>query len=940
MMTIKLNTRLLRWLPVLACAGLVLAGCGSHGSVASASQYQAEGKYRSAYIEAKKVLQRDDKNGTAWLLLGKATLMLGNPRDALTDLDKARTYKVPPAKWAVPMGRALLVTHQYGKVLGTLPDGKTFKPKTQAALAVVRGDAYRGSHQHKQAKQAYVTALKLDPDNARALAGMSALAAASGDVDGAHKYVQQALKQAPKRPDGWVAKGDLALSGGDLAGAETAYQKALDLKARDWLPQDAFMTRLKLADVQARQRQFDKALGNIKTLEKMSPQMPQPHYLHAAVLFQQGHLDDAVTQLQKVLKVAPDNIAAQYLMGRVNYAQGNYGQAQMYLSNVMGMDPDNADARKLLALSFYREGSASRALTTLKPVLPGKPSNAQMMALLQRAVARGAAMPHPNGVMAAASARLPAVASSAKTQFADARAALARGDAAKAVQLLKAAPAGKGATARERTALLVMAYVRAKQSAKAVDTAAAWAAKHPHDVSAHLLYGTALVADGKRAKARAQYQQAAKIQPDNAAVLLNLGSLDVMEGHYKDARNHFAAILKHDPHSAVAMLSLGKLALAQHDEADAIKWFKQTIAAAPQSAEAYVRLILLYSHGGRFDQAVATARKLVKARPGDPLALNALGTAEINAGHADKAVKPLQQAVRQAPHMAQYRINLARAQILLKQLPAARNNLQQVIKAHPDAAQAVGMLAFMKLHAGDLPGAVALAHTLQQRTATKAVAYTLEGDLYMTAKRYHKAAAAYQHGLNAHYTRALVLKHFEALNAGGDHNAARGLQQWLDKHGKDASMRMVLAQYYMNHAQPQQAQREYREILKAYPSNVIALNNLAWLYAGAHNPNAVALARKAHKLAPSAPGVADTYAWALLSANQPKAALPILEKAAAQQPKAATIHYHLALAQARTGDKTAARATLEALTESGAKYPESAQAAALYEKLGSSAGHK
>ncbi|EQD42345.1 TPR repeat-containing protein, partial [mine drainage metagenome] len=181
------------------------------------------------------------------------------------------------------------------------------------------------------------------------------------------------------------------------------------------------------------QNQYDKALVNIQTLEKMSPQQPFPHYLHAVVLYKQAHLDDAISELQQVLKVAPDNAQAQFLMGAVNYAQGNYGQAEMYLSNVMGIDQKNVQARKLLALTLYRSGSSRQALDTLRPAVPGNPSDTELLALLQKAVAEGAGKPGPK-------ASAPRATSPFDSQFAPAGKTLASGNESEAIRLLKEGP--------------------------------------------------------------------------------------------------------------------------------------------------------------------------------------------------------------------------------------------------------------------------------------------------------------------------------------------------------------------------------------------------------------------------------------------------------------------------------------------------------------------
>jgi putative PEP-CTERM system TPR-repeat lipoprotein len=926
---IKLNAGAVRHGFTLLCLSLVLSGCGllgGRGGLDAGLKYQASGEYRAAYIEAKKVLQRDNKNGNAWLLLGKASLMLGDPNAALNDLQNAQANGVPQADWAIPMARALLVTQQYDKVLKTLPAGQHFEPKAMAHVDVLRGDAYVGLRQPEQAKQSYQAALTSDPKDPLALVGLAKLASAAHDADAAGAYVQRALAATPENPQAWMAKGDLAFDSRDFAGAEAAFQKALDVKNPDWLPQERFFTLARLANAQTQQNHLDKALTNIQALEKMSPQQPYAHYLHAVVLYKQGHLDDALAELQQVLKVAPDNAQAQMLLGAVNYAQGNYGQAEMALSNVMGVDQNNVEARKLLALTLYREGRSRQALDTLRPAVPGKPSDAELTAALQKAAAADL------GKSGTETAATPA-SSPLDRQFAPATQALAGGNTSEAIRLLQALPAGDATAEARRNSLLVISYLREKRPDEAAKTAAAYAQKHPDDSAAHLVYGTALIAAGQRDQARAQYSEAYKLDPKNLAALLSLGSLDSLEGHYADAAGHYETVVKADPHNAVAMTALGQLATLQGDKAGGVKWFKQAIGAAPKSPAAYVGLVALYSESGQFDEAVSTAKQLVAVDPSNPAALNALGATELNAGHHEEALKPLQKAADLAPQTPLYRINLARAQILNKDTKAAADNLDQVIKDNPGQLVAVTLRSFMKLQDHDLPGAVALAQALQKQPATKAAGFALEGDLYMADKSWDKAVKAYQQGLKTTYERPLVIKSFQALSASGAKEPEGVLRDWLAKHADDAPTRMLLAQYYMEHTQNALATSEYEQVLKAYPANVGALNNLAWIYTEQHNPKALALAERAYKLASQSPGVADTYAWALITNNQPKTALPILVKAAKSAPEVPAIQYHLAVAQARTGDRAGARTTLQALRKSGADFQDKQAADKLYHEL-------
>ena len=934
MRLIKLNTWIVRHGLALLCLNLLLSGCGftgAHGSLDAGTKYQANGEYRAAYIEAKKVLQRDSKNGNAWLLLAQASLMLGDPEGALSDLQNAAANGVPEERWAAPMGRALLVRQQYDKLLETLFPDKAFEPKVKVRVNVLRGDAYRGLKQFDQARQSYKAALTLDSKNPAALVGLAKLAAIANDPGSASHYVQQALTAAPDNPQAWIAKGDLAFDGGNFAGAASDYQKVLGFKNPDWLPQERFYALARLASAQTQQSQFDKALVNIQTLEKMSPQQPYPHYLHAVVLYRQGHLDNAISELQQVLKVSPDNAQAQLLMGAVNYAHSNYGQAEMYLSNVVGMDQKNVGARKLLALTLYREGRSRQALDTLRPVVPGTPADTELLALLQSAAAADAGLP-------AAAVSKTGASNPPDDPFALAGRAFANGNDSEAIRLLQEIPAGNASVEARRNGLLVMTYVREKHPADAVKAAAEYAARNPHDSAAHLLYGTALVAAGQRTEARAQYSEAYKLDPKSLAALLNLGNLDSLEGHYGDADVHYKAVLKKDPRNAVAMTALGRLAILHGNKAEAIQWFKQAIGAAPKSAAPYIELVVLYSESGQFDEAVSTAKRLVDANPSNPAALNALGAAELNAGHHDEALKPLQQAVKLAPQVPMYRTNLARAQILGMDTKDAEDNLDEVIKSDPGQVTAVALRALLKLQHHDLPGAISLAQALQKQPAAKAAGLALEGDLYMANKSYLEAAKAYQQGLKIDYSRPLVVKIFQALSEGRAKEPQGVLRDWLAKHPDDAATRLLLAQYYLNHAQNMQAASQYERVLKTYPSNLGALNNLAWVYTEQHNPKALALAERAYKLAPDSPDIADTYGWALIADNQPKTALPILMQAAKGAPKVPAIQYHLAVAQARTGDSVGARTTLKTLQKSGADFQDKQAAEKLYRELGGAAG--
>lgn len=928
-MTANWNECVTGRLLMLASAVMLLSGCGLNGkpgNVATAARYETGGQYRAAYIESKKVLQHDSQNGKAWLLLGKASLMLGNPEGAIHDLQHAKALGVPVDQWAIPMGRALRVTQQFDILLKTLSPADVTLPTDRARLLVLRGDAYFALKKRAQAKQAYQAAIAVVAGDPAALVGLARIAASEHDLGAAHQYVQQALVSSPDDVKAWIFRGDLAFGARAYAAAQADYTKALGFKSHDLLPQERFNATARLADSEIQQNDLGVALSHIDTLEKMAPQQPYPHYLHAVVYYKQGHFNDAIYQLQQVLKAIPDSEPAQLLMGATNYAQGNFSQADMYLSNVLGLDQANVAARRLLALTMYREGESQQALKVLRPTVPGRFSDTTLLAMMQKAASQPVMS---EGVQSGAHRAN----SPFNSALGAAQSDIATGHVAAALYLLKSLHTSSRPEADARLTLMVMAYIREKQAASAVKVASQFVVKDPQDATAHLLYGTALIAARKKAEARAQYIQALQLDPQNIAALMSLGSLNAMEHHYHHAANRYEAVLKVMPADAQAMMALGRLAELSGARDQAVSWYKQAVRAQPKAAAPYLQLIALYTDSGQFADALAMAKGLVGIAPHDSIALNALGVAEINVGHQTAALKPLQQAVQAVPGEGLYRINLARAQILNKDFTDAEGNLSDVVRAEPDAVSAVTLLAVLKLRAGDRKGALALAQALEGHPPTRVAGLALEGDLYMIQHAYAKAAQTYRRALKLAYSRPLVVKTFLAEDKSGERDADRVVRVWLEKNPHDDAMRMLLGQYYSDQRTNGLAVAEFQQVLKDYPSNIAAMNNLAWLYSKQSDPRALPLAARAHTLAPDVAAVTDTYAWVLIEQGQPQKALPLLQQVVKASPATPAFRYHLAVAQARTGDKAAAAASLHVLLKSKAGFPERAAAEKLYRDL-------
>jgi tetratricopeptide (TPR) repeat protein len=113
--------------------------------------------------------------------------------------------------------------------------------------------------------------------------------------------------------------------------------------------------------------------------------------------------------------------------------------------------------------------------------------------------------------------------------------------------------------------------------------------------------------------------------------------------------------------------------------------------------------------------------------------------------------------------------------------------------------------------------------------------------------------------------------------------------------------------------QTEDATETYEQLIEVSPKNVVALNNLAWLYHEQNDGRATALARKAYELSPDNAAIADTYGWILFKSGQTEKSLPILEKAHELQPDSREIAMHLIEIYKALGRDADAKRALETI---------------------------
>jgi putative PEP-CTERM system TPR-repeat lipoprotein len=274
-------------------------------------------------------------------------------------------------------------------------------------------------------------------------------------------------------------------------------------------------------------------------------------------------------------------------------------------------------------------------------------------------------------------------------------------------------------------------------------------------------------------------------------------------------------------------------------------------------------------------------------------------------------------------------------QLQQKESDAARNSLERAIRLQEDFPQAQAALGRLDIAMEEFDAALNIAAVLQKKHPDAAYGYELEGDVHATRGDAKQATENYALAYEKTASAQLAQKLFQSrLQGGEDESAYVALREWLADNPDDVNTRKLLAASLQEAGQQERAIEQYLKILEVDTEDVIVLNNLAWLYQEAGNPEGVRYAERAHEEAPDQPEVTDTLGWLLVQNGDINRGLVLLQEAAVKAPHIPEIRYHVAVALARAGRHDESLKVLNRLLKTGKEFQGVDDARKLREQLG------
>jgi tetratricopeptide (TPR) repeat protein len=224
-------------------------------------------------------------------------------------------------------------------------DAATARNPDEATYHEMRGLLLTRLDRDQEAQAAFEKSIELDPQHARAYAGLATLAARAKDYGRAVELFDEAAGLDPETSAYAYAAAQLSLAGGDEAGAE---QRLRDVVMR--FPGHAG-ARNDLAWILAEKgEELDWALALAEEAQRLDP---SPDVLDTLgwVHFRRGEMSAAVGALEQAVEARADSPSIRYRLGVALNKAGDPERAREMLEEAIaaGSFPEAADARRELA---------------------------------------------------------------------------------------------------------------------------------------------------------------------------------------------------------------------------------------------------------------------------------------------------------------------------------------------------------------------------------------------------------------------------------------------------------------------------------------------------------------------------------------------------------------------------------------------------------------
>ena len=904
---------------VAVLAALLLSGCekSQTDALSAAKARIAKGEDAGAEIDLKNFLQRHPESGEARYLLGLQIQKRGDTASALIELQRASDLKYPDTIVVPAIAQALLTQGKFKQIIDEFAKLELSDTVANAELQGLVAQAMYSDGDVQAATELINKAAAAAPAHEQIQLTKASFLAQAGNIAPSLAVLDALIANRPNSHLAWTMKGQVqGITPATADAAMISLRKAVELKPTEIPPYTGLITlALRKGDIEGAKR-------DLESLKKIAPKQPTTGFYDASVAFAEGRHVDAQARYQEILRVLPLHPQVLLAAAENELKLNATAQAETLTAKVLTQWPDNIVARQLQAQVYLRMGQPAKAIASLSSLVDSPRATPQILALAAQAhLLNGnpAAAEHLYALIAKLKPTEPQI----RTLLA--AAALGRKPDAWVFDELRSISAEDTGIAADMA--LVSTYVRRGLSGDALKVLSDIDRKRPKDPSHRVLRGQILANTNDLAGARAAFEDALAVSPDNLKAVVALASLDIRDNKPDAARDRLKALLKRQPRNAKAMLALAEaLGSDPTQVGERKRLLEASVQADPTDEEALTALVALHRDMGDGKSALVAAHAAVAASPQSVELLAILAWCQQRVGETSQALSTYGKIVAIAPRNPRGHIGATEVHLRTGDLEGARRSIERGLQALPGNSDLLGQSIALHLQKRQADQALQIARTLQKEQPNAATGWILEGEIEASQQHWAGAATNFRKALDKSPPAGLLPKYLHVLKLGGKSAESKSFaEEMLKANPNNVELLFYMADSAQQGGDLNQARRLYEELLKRNGDHLLALNNLATVLLAERQPGALALARRAVLLAPREAAVLDTLAQALASEGKLDEAVTTQGLAVRRAPNQPDFRLTLAKLLISKGDRAAAKQELTTLADLGKGYQNQAE---------------
>ena len=636
-------------------------------ALARAQAYAEAGDMRTARVEALNAVQADSGDETAWLLLARTQLALGEAQAALGTVERARAAGVAAGRTRHLLAEAAFAMGDVDRALDETGQSDIDR-EFAAAVWRVRGRALSAAGEVEAAAQAFNAALETDPENSELWVDIARFRMTTGELAGAIAAADKAVALDVDNVEALVMRGVLTRAQYGLVAALPWFERALGIDDGD-IP-----ALLELAATLGEAGRATEMLAVTREVLESDPGNARALYLQAVLAARAREFDLARRLVELIDGRLDGQPAMDLLSAAIDFREQNYQSAIRILGRLVEAQPANRRALRLLGAAQFHSGDLSGVIATLGPLADRSDADSYMLTLVGRAWERQGAF--DRAIPYLERAGNPAGGTDPIGERPRDEIALA---------MLEQAARQGGAPAE---VALIRAYLALGRVGDALDRGQRLRDANAGAPDAHILYGDALAAAGDFGAAAAAYASAANIR-FSEPVALRLVEALLRAGQPDEARRTLALYRQQNPRSVpTAMVSAQINLQAGHWRRAAAILEQLRERLGDRDAALLANLAWAWHQSGQSERAQALARRAYLLDPRNASIAGIYGWVLFDGGRLRaRGIELMEKARDRTPGDAVAQWRLARAYASLGRTAQARRAAEAALASPQFAAR-------------------------------------------------------------------------------------------------------------------------------------------------------------------------------------------------------------------------------------------------------------